>query len=80
MSEVIYTFNGKDITMNMCIQIRAVVDVIQQHMNVSFEDAMILFYHSDTYKKLQNTNNAFWAESPEYIAECFFEEKEIEYK
>lgn len=25
MSDVIYTFQGKDITMNVCIQIRAVV-------------------------------------------------------
>lgn len=27
MSDVIYTFNGKDITMNVCFQIRAVVDI-----------------------------------------------------
>ena len=26
----IYTFNGKDITMNMCIQIRAIVDIIKE--------------------------------------------------
>ena len=30
MSDVIYTFHGKDITMNMCIQIRAVVDILQR--------------------------------------------------
>ena len=30
MSEVIYTFNGKDITMNMCIQIRAVVNILME--------------------------------------------------
>ena len=30
MSEVIYTFNRKDITMNMCIQIRAVVNILME--------------------------------------------------
>lgn len=41
MNDVIYTFNGKDITMNICIQIRAVVDLIQEQMQVSFEEANI---------------------------------------
>lgn len=41
MSEAIYTFNGKDITLNVCIQIRAVVDELQKRLNVSFEDAMV---------------------------------------
>ena len=46
MSEAIYTFNGKDITLNVCIQIRAVVDELQKRLNVSFEDAMLMFYLS----------------------------------
>ena len=66
--EVIYTFNGKDITMNVLIQIRAVIKIIQKKLNLSFEDAMGLFYNSKTYEILQNTENAFWAESAEYIA------------
>ena len=61
MSEAIYTFNGKDITLNVCIQIRAVVDELQKRLNVSFEDAMLMFYRSETYKTLQETENAFWA-------------------
>lgn len=74
MSDVIYTFNGKDITMNMCIQIRAVVNVLMERLHISFEDAMMLFYHSETYKTLQNTENALWAESAEFIADRYFEE------
>lgn len=77
MNDVIYTFNGKDITMNICIQIRAVVDLIQKQMQVSFEEAMMMFYHSDTYKILQETENALWAESAEYIADRYFEEANI---
>ncbi len=74
MSDAIYTFNGKDITLNICIQIRAVVNELQKRLNISFEDAMLLFYRSETYKTLQETENAFWAESAEYIADRYFEE------
>ena len=46
MMEAIYTFNGKDITMTVCLQIRAVVNIIQEQLNLSFEDAMLEFYRS----------------------------------
>lgn len=74
MSEI-YTFNGKDITMNVFIQIRAVVDIIKEARKIDFIEALVQFYHSDTYKTLQNTENGLWAESPEYIADCFFENR-----
>lgn len=76
MSDVIYTFNGKDITMNVCIQIRAVVDIMQEQLGIDFKEAVMHFYKSQTYITLQNTENAFWAESAEYIAERYFEEME----
>lgn len=75
MSDVIYTFNGKDITMNVCIQIRAVLDILQKKMKIDFIEAVDRFYKSETYATLQNTDNGLWAESPEYIADRFFEEK-----
>ena len=74
MSEI-YTFNGKDITMNVFIQIRAVVDIIKEARKIDFIEALGQFYHSDTYKTLQNTENGLWTESPEYIADCFFENR-----
>ena len=75
MSEPIYTFQGKDITMNVCIQIRAVVDILQEKLKISFEEAILRFYRSNTYKTLQGTENALWAESAEYIADRYFEEE-----
>ena len=39
-----------------------------------FEKALMLFYHSETYKTLQNTENGLWAESAEFIADRYFEE------
>ena len=50
MPEKIYSFNGKDITMNVCIQIRDVLKLLQQHFHISFEEAVLLFYKSETYK------------------------------
>ncbi len=77
MSDIIYTFNGKDITMNVCIQIRAVVDVLQERLNIDFVEAIDRFYNSDTYATLQNTQNGLWAESAEYIADRFMEENSV---
>lgn len=74
MNRTIYTFNGKDITMNMCIQIRAVLDVLQERLHIDFVEAVERFYASQTYLTLQNTENGLWAESPEYIADRYLEE------
>ena len=74
MSDVIYTFQGKDITMNVCIQIRAVVDILQENLKITFEEAMLRFYCSKTSRILQETENALWAESAEYIADRYFAE------
>ena len=52
MPEMIYSFNGKDITMNVCIQIRDVLKLLQQHYHISFEKAALKFYKSETYKTL----------------------------
>ena len=74
MSEI-YTFNGKDITMNVFIQIRAVVDIIKEARKIDFIEALGQFYHSNTYKTLQNTENGLWAECPGYIGDCFFDNR-----
>lgn len=70
-----YFFNGTDITMNMCIQIRDVINIIKEKRGLSFPEATVVFYHSKTYKALQNTENTLWAESAGYIADRFFEEE-----
>ena len=43
MPEMIYSFNGQDITMNVCIQIRDVLKLLQQHYHISFEKAALKF-------------------------------------
>ena len=59
MAMAIYFFNGKDITTNMIIQIRGVINVLQRRMNISFPDAALKFYTSETYKTLQQTEKRF---------------------
>ena len=76
MNKVIYTFNGKDITMNVFMQIRAVIDILQEELNTDFIEALDVFYNSETYMTLRNTENGLWAESAEYIVDRFFEEKD----
>lgn len=71
---VCYTFNGKDISMNIFIQIRDVIKLLQKHYNIGFEEALMKFYRSNTYKTLQQTENCLWAESAEFIADRYYEE------
>lgn len=75
MNDNKYLFNGKDISMNIYIQIRAVVNIIMDRTKKSFIDSVSDFYNSETYKELQQTENGFWAESPDYIADEFFREQ-----
>ncbi|MFQ9562927.1 MAG: hypothetical protein ACLR0A_12025 [Faecalibacillus intestinalis] len=67
-------FNGQDITMNVCIQIHRVINLIQKQENIGFEEATGKFYHSQTYKTLTQVENGLWAENAEYILDCHNEE------
>lgn len=75
MSDKKYLFNGKDISINVYVQIRTVVNVIMERTQKTFMEAVEIFYDSETYKQLQHTENGFWAESPDYIADEFFRER-----
>ena len=47
----------------------------QVSFHIAFEEAVVLFYKSETYKTLQETENGLWAESAEYIADRYYEEQ-----
>ena len=74
MRDEIYIFNGKNITMNVCIQIRDVVDVLQERLGIDFKEAVSRFYNSETYAVLQDVRNGLWAESAEFIADRYMDE------
>ena len=71
----IYYFNGQDITMNVCIQIHRVINLIQEQEKIDFEEATGKFYRSQTYKTLTQVENGLWAENAEYILDRYNEEK-----
>lgn len=50
--------------------------LFQERFHIAFEEAVVLFYKSETYKTLQETENGLWAESAEYIADRYYEEQE----
>lgn len=50
--------------------------MISKKERIPFPDAAYLFYSSDIYRVLPDTENGFWAESAEYIVDQYYEEKE----
>lgn len=60
--------------MNVCIQIKSVINLLQDKFGLSFEEAAMRFYKSETYKTLQNTDNVLWAKSAEYIFDRYLDE------
>lgn len=53
----------------------AILNLIQEKFGIGIEEAVLRFYKSETYKTLQNTDNALWAESAEYIMDRYLEEE-----
>ncbi len=70
----LFTYKGKDITMNICLSFLEVTREIARRKNISFEDACLLFSKSRTCTLLHTPENALWAESADYIADRFEQE------
>lgn len=67
----LFTYNGKDITMNVCLSVLEVTREIARRKNISFEDATLLFSKSKTCVLLHNPETALWSESADFIADRF---------
>ncbi|MDR0811504.1 MAG: hypothetical protein LBN23_04425 [Paludibacter sp.] len=70
-----YIYNGEDITIDMMFKIEHIVNILAEYENKDFDTAFAEFTASETYKRLQQTNNLLWAESSEYIADEYKREK-----
>ena len=66
---------GQDITMNVCIQIHRVINLIQETRKNWFWRSSRKFYRFQTYKTLTQVENGLWAENAEYILDRYNEEK-----
>ncbi|MBR4373066.1 MAG: DUF3791 domain-containing protein [Treponema sp.] len=71
----IFTYNGSDITMNVCLSVLAVTRIIAQKNKIPFDEASLIFSKSKTCSLLHECENGLWTESPEYIVDLFYEEK-----
>jgi hypothetical protein len=71
-----YTYNDEDITLDMMFKIEHIVHILAERENKDFDAVFAEFLASSTYKALQNTGNALWAESSEYIADDYYREKQ----
>jgi len=70
-----YTYKGEDITIDVMFKIEHIVNILAERENKDFDTIFAEFLASDTYKALQRTNNALWAESSEFIADEYEREK-----
>lgn len=67
----LFTYNGKDITMNVCLSVLEVTREIARRKNISFEDASLLFAKSKACSVLHNPETGLWSESADFIADRF---------
>jgi hypothetical protein len=74
--ETKYTYNGEDITIDIMFKIEHIVSLLAEREKKNFDTVFAEFLASATYRALQNTDNALWAESSEYIADEYDREKQ----
>jgi hypothetical protein len=74
--ETKYTYKDEDITLDMMFKIERIVTILTKREHKDFDSAFAEFLSSNTYRILQQTDNALWAESSEYIADEYQLEKQ----
>ncbi len=73
-----YEYHGMDITLDVLEKIRAVVELISQKENRSFDEAYIDFVNSNAYESLINPITVMWSESAEYIVDEYLRFRSIQ--
>ena len=71
MSEQRLVYKGQDITLDVTLKIERIVSLIAEREHLDFDDAYARFAGSRSYAALQNPMTLMWAESAEYIADCW---------
>jgi len=69
-----YIFKDQDITTDVLFKIEQIVNILAEKEHINFDDAYEAFISSDTYKRLKRTDNLYWAESAEFIADEYYRE------
>jgi len=70
-----YIFKDQDITTDILFKIEQVSSILAKRKRISFDDAYDNFISSDTYAIMKRTDNLYWAESAEFLADEYYREK-----
>jgi len=70
-----YIFKDQDITTDILFKIEQIVSILAEKEHTNFDDAYETFISSETYNILKRTDNLYWAESAEFIADEYYREK-----
>jgi hypothetical protein len=70
-----YIFKDVDITTDVLFKIEQIVSILAEKEHIAFDDAYAMFVASNTYNTLSRTNNLYWAESAEFIADEYYRYK-----
>lgn len=46
------------------------LSILMEDRNMAMQDAMLLFYNSDTYARLQDAESGLYYQSPGYLLDC----------
>ena len=64
------------VTFTILCKIEVIVNSIKEHFNISYREAMDMFYHSKVYKSLEKEEAKMWYFSSNALFKMFLEEKE----
>jgi hypothetical protein len=73
-----YIFKDQDITTDILFKIEQIANILAEKERILFDDVYEAFISSDTYNILKRTDNLYWAESAEFIADEYY--REIEHR
>jgi len=60
-------YRGQDITIDVYMKIEHVVTLIAEAEQVVFDQALMVFAKTRTYRNIINTESLMWSESAEFI-------------
>ena len=64
------------IKFTICCKVQSIVTMIKEYFNISYKDALVMFYSSKVYKSLEIEKAKMWYFSSYALFEMFLEVKE----
>ena len=65
------------IMFTICCKIQSIVTLLKEHYNISYNEAMEMFYKSKVYKSLENEEAKMWYFSSNALFDIFLDEKRM---